>query len=146
MRTRTIKVHGYDDKAAQLASAEAQIQQLQAEIDKHKAAAKKSKAEIQRLKQALKDTDTTKQAATPLKPKKKSAAAWPPTIQLPPSTLFTARPSVPVPMAMMPTTALADSIIESGIGLLKSTDQEDWASRATNWLVLAESRPRLEYK
>jgi hypothetical protein len=29
---------------------------------------------------------------------------------------------------------------------MRSTDEEDWPERAGQWVMLAESRPRFEYK
>jgi hypothetical protein len=51
-----------------------------------------------------------------------------------------------VPMVMMGIISLGEIIIEAGVNMMCSTDEEDWPTQAVNWVAMAESRPRLEYK
>jgi hypothetical protein len=46
----------------------------------------------------------------------------------------------------MGSTAYSETIIDAGISIMRATDKDDWPERAKNWVALAESRPRVEYK
>jgi hypothetical protein len=41
---------------------------------------------------------------------------------------------------------LLDHIVNMGTGIMRATDTEDWPEHARNWVILAESRPRFDYK
>ena len=93
--------------------------------------------------------DTPKPKADTLKKKKakKSSKSKPDstnTLDLPAPNR--ARPSVTVPLSAIAYASIPDNIIEAGISMIRATDEEDWSERAENWVKLAESRPRFDYK
>jgi hypothetical protein len=59
---------------------------------------------------------------------------------------FEDRPIIIVLILAMAYAALPDHIINMGAGIMRATDAEDWPERARNWVILAESRPRFDYK
>jgi hypothetical protein len=65
-------------------------------------------------------------------------------LDLPPP--FEDRPTITVPISAMAYTVLPDHIVDMGIGMMRATDTEDWPERTRNWVVLAESRPRFDFK
>ena len=60
--------------------------------------------------------------------------------------LFKDRPIIIVLILAIAYIALLDYIINIGAGIIRATDTENWPERARNWVVLAESRPRFDYK
>ena len=65
-------------------------------------------------------------------------------LDLPP--LFKDRPIIIVLILAMAYMVLPDYIINMGIGIMQVTDTKDWPERTRNWVILAESRPRFNYK
>ena len=59
---------------------------------------------------------------------------------------FEDRPIITVPISAMAYAALPDHIVDMGAGMIRVTDTEDWPERARNWVILAESRLRFNYK
>jgi hypothetical protein len=41
---------------------------------------------------------------------------------------------------------LPDHIINIGIGIMRVIDTKDWPEHTRNWVILAELRPRFDYK
>jgi hypothetical protein len=86
--------------------------------------------------------------AIPTKKKGKQAAILKPVstngLDLPPP--FEDRPIITVPISAMAYTALPDHIIDMGIGIIRATDTKDWPERTRNWVILAESRLRFDFK
>ncbi len=76
--------------------------------------------------------------------KKAAAPATINNLSLPPVLAF--RLIIIVPMAIMGTILLGETIIKAGVIIMRSADKEDWPTRAANWVAIAKSRPRLEYK
>jgi hypothetical protein len=46
----------------------------------------------------------------------------------------------------MGTFSLGETIINAGVSTMRATDEQEWPTRAANWVAMAESRPRLDYK
>jgi hypothetical protein len=65
-------------------------------------------------------------------------------LDLPP--LFKDRPIIIVLILAIAYAAFPDYIINIGAGIMRATDTKDWPERARNWVILAESRPRFDYK
>jgi hypothetical protein len=60
--------------------------------------------------------------------------------------LFEDCPIIIVLISAMAYVVLPDHIIDTGTGIMRATDTKDWPERARNWVILAESRPRFDYK
>jgi hypothetical protein len=76
--------------------------------------------------------------------KKAAALATMNNLSLPPVLAF--RSMMIVLMAMMGIISLGETIIKVGVNIIRLTDEEDWPTQAVNWVAIAKSRPRLEYK
>jgi len=138
-RVSQLKAIGYDGKATQLADAQAEIEQLKHQLGKARDQVKKYKNENTKLKTkgATPDKGKGKMSDTP-KP------ASTPSLNLPPP--MQNRPTMTAPMTTMAFTTFPDTIIEAGVDMIRATGEKNWSERAKNWVALAESRPRLEYK
>jgi len=139
-----LKAKGFDDKVAQLVGARTETAKLYNQLEGlHKKLAK-SQAHVQQLKndktKANVATPEKKKGGKVIAPKQVSEAS----LDLPPP--LQDRPTMTAPMTAMAYVALPDNIIEAGVSMIRATDEKDWPDRARNWVVLAESRPRLEYK
>jgi hypothetical protein len=138
-RVARLKAIGFNDKMTELQQAQARIEELETQLGKARTQVKKYKGEITKLK-----TQPTK--TTPVKGEKPATPKTAPTksLNLPPS--LQSRPTMTAPLSTAAYTALPDTIIEAGINMIRATGEKDWPERARNWVVLAESRPRFEFK
>jgi hypothetical protein len=138
-RVLELKSLGFNDKIIELAKAQSEIDQLQLKLDKTIKQVKKYKAEIAKLK-------TTTATPEKIKAKKTSTPQLTPTkaLDLPAPMQF--RPTMTAPMSVMTYTTLPDTIIDTGVSMVRAAGEKGWPDRAKDWVALAESRPRLEYK
>jgi hypothetical protein len=153
-----LKVIGFHDKSAQLAAEQETNQTLEGQLNdtfKKLTQAKKKIKDLQAENKRLKDgasnsmVDTPKpKAESPKKKKGKKSSTSKPgstnTLDLPAPTRN--RPTMIVPLSAITYASIPDNIINAGIDMIRSTDGEDWPERAENWVKLAESRPRFNYK
>jgi len=139
-----LKARGFDDKVAQVAALNKQISTMEGQLENVHVKLEKA----QKLIKQLRDGTIKPNVATPAKKKGKQAATSKPAptdgLDLPPP--FEDRPTMTVPMSAMAYAALPDHIVDMGAGMMRATDAEDWPERARNWVILAESRPRFDYK
>jgi hypothetical protein len=109
-----------------LQEAQERIKELEVQLGKIREQVKKYKGEVTKLK------------AKPTKPTSTKSLDLPPPLQ--------SQPTITAPLSTMAFTALPDTIIKAGVSMIRATGEKDWPERARNWVVLAESRPRLEFK
>jgi hypothetical protein len=119
-----------DDAFNKLEKANKLIKQLKTDKSLQKAGKPKPKADTPEKKKAAK-AGSSKSAPT-------ASLDLPPPIEN--------RPTMTAPMSTMAYMGFPDTIIEIGVKMIRSTGEEDWPELARNWVVLAESRPRLDYK
>jgi hypothetical protein len=142
-----LKIAGYDAKAAELASARDEIERLREQLDKTTLKLQRAKDNVTKLKEQAKAGESSGMSAqktTKASGKTKSTSATANHLSLPPAPAF--RSTMTVPISMMGTISLDETIIDVGVSMMRSTDEQDWSTRAANWVAMAESRPRLEYK
>ena len=153
-----LKAIGFHDKCAQLVAEqqanetlEEQLNDALVKLTKANKTIKNLQEENKRLKNGVPKSmvDTPKpKADTPKKKKAKKSSKSKPdstnTLDLPAPNRD--RPSVTVPLSAIAYASIPDNIIEAGISMIRATDEEDWPDRAEDWVKLAESRPRFDYK
>jgi hypothetical protein len=139
-RVTELKAIGYNVKASQLTDAKQENLRLQQQLARARAQVKKYKADNTKLRATIVTTGD--------KGKGENAAMPTPIpttkLNLPPPPQ--SRLTLTAPTSAIAFAALPDTIIDSGIGMIRATGEKDWPERARNWVVAAESRPRLEYK
>jgi len=129
-----LKARGFDNNAEEVARLRHENETLTTKLAK-------ARKEIAQLKQTKTKPTTTKTTVTPAKKRSKASVASSSKVPATPD-----RPTVSLPMSTMPTISMSETIIDTGIGLVRSVGADDWEERADNWVTVALGRARVVYQ